>query len=101
MFDRIKKVDGGRRFSKVSTHDPIFIDTLINKKNESIRKSYQPKDDVSDDIQFLDNDSISNKSEELKINIECFPEMEGNYFYFSLIKLFLSSQEKTKKIKNF
>lgn len=50
---------------------------LSTNKDENIRKSYQPNDDISDGVELIDNDTVSDKSDEIKINVECLPEIGG------------------------
>ena len=67
-----KSIDGGRRFSKVSTHEPTTMDQLIGSRK---LKDILPKKSINesdDDYKGKDLDSESqNESEvQFKINVE-------------------------------
>ena len=67
-----KSIDGGRRFSKVSTHEPTTMDQLIGSRK---LKDILPKKSINesdDDYKGKDLDSESQDESEVqfKINVE-------------------------------
>ena len=67
-----KSIDGGRRFSKVSTHEPTTMDQLIASRK---LKDILPKKSINesdDDYKGKDLDSESQDESEVqfKINVE-------------------------------
>lgn len=76
-FSSRKSVDGGRRFSKFSTHDPFKIRNLIRNieidNNNSVKES---KGDMGNLPKLLSNSSADQQNE-FQINIDKVSSSEG------------------------
>ena len=75
----------GRRFSKISTHNPAVIESLIDKDSSSNDKSLNGQNDGYKALKLNTQSSSSKVSGDFKINIERVSDFEGrNLFLCSL-----------------